>query len=207
MPAADRVVLYLAYGANMSSRKLRERGVTTSDPGRPAVARDKTVSFSHRGGFATLLDLDTNPQNSKGLHIGSSGHEQPLGIVCHGVVYSLTEGNMRRLSRVETGYRRASVAVVTYGEQWLEAEVFVSQPSLVLKAAVPPTERYLTLMREGAREHGLKQDYLSWLDGVQPWDGYSHQESRFDTPSAAYANIGLACTFGAFIALSLVFLH
>ena len=54
--------------------------------------------------------------------------------------------------------------------------------------------------------NSLDQDYLSWLDSVEAWDGLSERESRHDTPSAAHANIGLACTFGILVVLSLVFL-
>jgi len=209
MPAVEREVLYLAYGANMSSRKLVERGVTTSGPGHPAVASGRIVSFSHRGGFATLLHLEDIPQkriNPRQISPLQGG--QSLESACHGVVYSITERDMQRLAAVETGYRRTKgVAVVTYGGQWLEAEAFVSQPSLTLSTPVPPTKRYLELMREGAREHSLMAEYVSWLGGVQSWDGMSQREPRYDTPSALYANLGLACTFGVCIALSLIFLH
>jgi len=194
-------VLYLAYGANMSSRKLLERGVTPSEKGRAAVIPGKSVAFCHRGGFATLQPLDLPPS------VSPAEESQPLRFPCHGVVYCITEDSMRRLARVETGYQWASITAETYEGQSLVAETFVSQPSLVLKAAVPPTERYLKLMSDGASEHAFSQEYLLWLGAIQPWDGYSHQQARFDTPSATYANVGLACTFGICVVLSLVFLH
>ncbi len=205
MPVEGQV-LYVAYGANMSSRKLLERGVTPLEPGRPVTIPGRTISFSHRGGFATLLDPD---EDSKALlrPRPSRDRRQLLEIECHGVMYSLAERDMRLLAGAETGYRRSRVEIETYEGRLLEAEAFVSQPSLVLKTAVPPTERYLSLMRRGAAEHGLSCEYQSWLDMVLPWDGASDSELRFDTPSALYANIGLACTFGMFVALSLVFLR
>ena len=199
----------LAFGANMSSRKLFERGVTCSEPGLPGKAPGFRVSFSHRGGFATLLELDGTKRNGHSMPQKSfSSQSRPLEYTCHGVMYSLTEGGMRQLAKRETGYRRTQgIAVMSSDGRWHKAEAFVSQPSLVLKAPVAPTERYLGLMREGAREHGLDQDYLSWLDGVEAWDGVSEHDSRYHTPSAAYANIGLACTFGLCVVLSLVFLR
>jgi hypothetical protein len=199
MSTSQHKVLYLAYGANMSSRKLLARGVIPLEKGRAAVVASKKVAFCHRGGFATLLELSRSV---------SPVRDPPhLDFPCHGVVYRLTENDMRLLARAETGYRRARIAVETYEGQPLLAETFVSQPSLVLKSVVPPTERYLKLMSEGGNEHALSREYLLWLGAVQPWDGNSDREARFDTPSTLYANVGLACTFGICVVLSLMFLH
>lgn len=68
------------------------------------------------------------------------------------------------------------------------ATAFVSRPMLQLRQAVPPTERYLQLLRQGARERGLGAGYSAWLHSVPSVRSSGLPAEYFDTPSGLVAN-------------------
>jgi hypothetical protein len=78
-----------------------------------------------------------------------------------GVLFDLSEDEIERLARFESGYSRRTLPVVAgeaAGE--LKAETFVArtdQPDLL------PTRTYLQTILEGAREHELPEDYCEQL--------------------------------------------
>ena len=132
-------MLYLAFGANMSRRKLLERGATCPKPGIPVKGTRASWCPSATGAAlrpcwiltgsskaATPLPLKTTPKP-----------ESALGMYpCHGVIYQVLQREgcggwpRERLATVEL----MGMAVMSHDGRWHKAEAFVSQPSLLLKA-------------------------------------------------------------------------
>uniref|UniRef100_A0A7S3QNS8 Gamma-glutamylcyclotransferase n=1 Tax=Dunaliella tertiolecta TaxID=3047 RepID=A0A7S3QNS8_DUNTE len=77
-------VCYFSYGANMSRYVLEKRKVRTSKPGVPGIAKDYVLTFSHRGGYATLIPL------TKLLH-SEEARWAPFKISPHGVLYHISQ--------------------------------------------------------------------------------------------------------------------
>lgn len=139
------------------------------------------LSFCHRSGFATLTP-------SPGPH---QGWEISPGV--HGVLHSILPSDMERIEDVETGYRRCEVVVETYEGRQCCAVCFISDPMQVLFTSVPPTIRYLSLLRDGASYHGLNDRYQSWLatvPSVQSEEAETRAE-RTNTPAKRALNNGL----------------
>ncbi|KAL4419857.1 hypothetical protein ABPG75_006955 [Micractinium tetrahymenae] len=160
--AADAVRCF-AFGANMSPTTLAKRGVMPL-ASEPALVEDVTLelSFSHRGGYATLQKLAAGSSPVPGPALGPAWR-QP-----HGVLHTLTPADLQRLTSREVGYRQIRLAVRTYDGQPVPAAlVFVSSPLLRLYRPVPLPRRYLDLLLEGARHHGLDSDYIAWLESLE----------------------------------------
>lgn len=68
----------------------------------------------------------------------------------------------------------------------LVATVFVSKPMLRLQQAVPPSERYLALLKAGAREQGLSSAYCDWLAKVPSVSGSAYLRSTLTHPLASW---------------------
>src|SRR5207247_9639205 len=89
-----------------------------------------------------------------------------------GVLYLLDPGEPDRLARsagVPRGfYRRIPIEVVVGGEERVAA--FTYQSSWTL-AGRKPSARYLRLLVEGARDHGLPVEYVTFLESHElAWD-------------------------------------
>ncbi|KAL4430342.1 hypothetical protein ABPG77_002148 [Micractinium sp. CCAP 211/92] len=182
-----------AFGANMSPTTLAKRGVRplTSQPALLADA-GMQLSFSHRGGYATLLHLGAGGPPVPGPAAGPAWR-QP-----HGVLHTLTPADLQKLAAREVGYRQVRIPARTYdGRAVPDALAFVSSPLLHLYQPVAPPRRYLDLLLEGARHHGLDADYVAWLEGLEaappgPLDG------RYDAcPANSLAKLMAAGMAGA----------
>ena len=187
------VLLYFAYGANMQREKLVERGVAAESAQPAFVSGDVYhLAFRHRGGYATLVRKRAAEQACKA--------ESQL----HGVLYELSEQDMAKIAKVETGYRLLGLEVQTYAGVNCCALAFVSRPSLRLKKSVAPSKRYLKLLQTGAADQRLDASYQSLLASISPADEYTPLPGEyFDTPSATYAMVGLTALVILFTAVFL----
>jgi hypothetical protein len=257
MSKPSDALLYFAYGANMSSEKLRQRGVQLSRLS-PAQVADPSIclGFSHRNGFATLVALDTLGSDVRYVY------RQP-----HGVLYRITPRDLDTLRAAEQGYYLHDITVTPYvplprdlasdssavkqnstrvaaasgeradisengaaepggkpgwqfrsagdgfpptgggdggedGEGHVRAVAFFSNPWVLLDRSLPPRERYLNLLRAGARENRVARDYVMWLEGLESVPagrmlGREYQESMQDKGLSALAAC-LAVGFAAF---------
>lgn len=79
------------------------------------------------------------------------------------------------------------------------ATAFVSKPMLRLRLAVPPTDRYLSLLQSGAREQGICRAYCEWLANVPSVSRSGLPAEYFDTPSGLVANLILITMITALI--------
>jgi hypothetical protein len=209
--AAAEVVRYFAYGANMARSTLAKRDVRPLSACPAKMSNCHSIAFRHRGGYATIIEDSTAaqtwlsiaqspPVSSAQIAVTSvdTDYNGRLLEYCgpHGVLYELHQADMRKLASRESGYSLGSTQVTLYSGDRLVALMFTSQSLLRLPASVPPQQRYLELLLEGAQSHALAAEYTEWLHGLPFAQPGSLGSKYFDTPSellARCAAVSLAC--------------
>jgi cation transport regulator ChaC len=147
-------IWYFAYGSNMHEGTFVERrGI------KPLESRVGCIT-----GYRLRFNLEGRPK----------GKAAPANIcpdadqVVWGVLYKITRRDMLRLDSTE------GVPGRRYQPTWLVAED-MDGSSLTAIAYVAtgkevdgnPSPRYIALLREGARNHGLPEHWIAFLDGVR----------------------------------------
>jgi cation transport regulator ChaC len=152
-PPEDEI-WYFAYGANMHDSAFRGRRGMCSREWRAGRIRGYRLRF-----------------NLEGRPIGKAAPANispDAGAEVWGVLYKLTRRDLVRLDSTE------GVPGPRYRHLWLDAEDIHGRP---LKAVTyiaagkemdgKPSLRYIMLLREGARAHGLPDHWVSFLDSVE----------------------------------------
>lgn len=147
-------VWYFAYGANMHDSAFRDRRGMRPLEWRPGRVRGYRLRFNLEGrpiGKAAPANLcaDSNAE-------------------AWGVLYRITRSGLVHLDATE------GVPGRRYRHLWLDAEDINGQPLVVvtyvadgLEVDGNPSLRYITLLRDGARAHGLPEHWLRFLDEVE----------------------------------------
>lgn len=139
-------VRYFAFGANMATATMRRRGVPYQGT-EPAVLRDHRLVFDLRG-----LPL---------VEPGFASVSAAPGEEVHGVLYTLTPGDLQRLHRTESpSYAHVELDVYTADGQAHRAWVYQTRSP---RGAWLPSRRYLGLLIAGAEEHQLPARYRAQL--------------------------------------------
>ncbi len=147
-------VWYFAFGANMNDSAFRERRGML-----PAEWRPGRVL-----GYRLRFNLDGRPRGKAAPANISPGP----GAEVWGVLYKITRAGLLHLDSTE------GVPGRRYRHIWLDAEDGSGRPLRVVtyiaegnEKDVNPSLRYITLLREGARAHGLPDHYLQYLESVK----------------------------------------
>jgi gamma-glutamylcyclotransferase (GGCT)/AIG2-like uncharacterized protein YtfP len=145
---SDQELLSFAYGSNLSSRYMRDQCPTAT-----AVMRAELPNY--RIEFRRY---------STGMKGGVSTIMEAPGDLVKGVLYRVRRAELAALDDLENLgeglYRRQTFLVLGADGAWHKADLYrVTRPAGPF--AVAPA--YLALMLEGAREHGLGDDYVSRL--------------------------------------------
>jgi cation transport regulator ChaC len=148
-------IWYFAYGANMHDATFRQRrGIKPRECRRGRLA-----------GYRLRFNLEGRP---KGRAAPASLDPDPAAEVW-GVVYRITRRDLLRLDSTEgvpgRGYRHAAVSVEAGDGTLIDAVTYIARGRA---ADGKPSLRYLNLLREGARAHGLPAGYIRFLDSVEP---------------------------------------
>ncbi|GAQ83573.1 RNA ligase/cyclic nucleotide phosphodiesterase [Klebsormidium nitens] len=158
------LVWNFAYGANVNKHKLEVvRRITPVDsvPGRLAGYR---LAFNHRGAMGNVV-------------------ESP-GDACHGLLHQVTREQFNRLREMENGYSAVDVDVEPYdGRGSIRAVVFCSRPEELIQDGLPPSTRYLNLIKSGAKEWGLHPNYVAWLDSLPAVDAQARGPEYWRSPA------------------------
>ncbi|MCH9012550.1 MAG: gamma-glutamylcyclotransferase [Proteobacteria bacterium] len=148
-------VWYFAFGANMHDSAFRERRGM-----RPAEWRAGRVK-----GYRLRFNLEGRP---RGRAAPANIAPDP-GAEVWGVLYRITRKQLLHLDSTE------GVPGRRYRHLWVEAEDVEGNALRAVTYIAEgketdgnPSLRYVTLLREGARAHGLPEHYLRFLDGVKP---------------------------------------
>jgi gamma-glutamylcyclotransferase len=147
-------VWYFAFGANMHDSAFRERRAM-----RPLEWRPGRVK-----GYRLRFNLEGRP---KGKAAPANIEPEPDAEVW-GVLYRITRRDLVRLDASE------GVPGSRYRPVWLQAEDINGNPLTAVAYLAKgketdgnPSLRYITLLREGARAHGLPEHWLRFLDDVK----------------------------------------
>ena len=151
----DDMVWYFAYGANMHDSAFRER----------RGMRPREWRAGRIGGYRLRFNLDGRPKGKAApANIGPEKNAEVWG-----VLYRISRRELLRLSASEgvPGWR--------YQPLWFTAEDSAENPIRAVayladgnKEDGKPSLRYITLLRDGARAHGLPAHWISFLESVDP---------------------------------------
>ena len=144
-------ILYFSYGSFLDIENLKKYSPNVKYLKR-AILFDFEVQFNFL---------------SKTYDGGVTGVEPAAGKKALGVLYEVPLNEIEKLDIVEgvpAGiYYRQTVTVVTEDGKEHQAETYRTTDP---KGSYTPTRRYLGLMINGAREHGLDPDYTKELEGL-----------------------------------------
>lgn len=137
-------ILYFAFGSNMCTVRMKQR-----------IPSAKVV------GPATLPHwiLVCNKLGRDGS--AKANIVRRHGAVVHGVLYKLNSNDLEILDQIEAGYQRKTLKVISSASTSARAEAYVGTR---LTTNPLPFGWYKDLILSGAREHGLPESYLNFLD-------------------------------------------
>jgi cation transport regulator ChaC len=148
-------IWYFAYGSNMNDSTFRDRRRMQPLDWRPGCVK----------GYRLRFNLDGRP---KGKAAPANICADPSAEVW-GVLYKITGRDMLRLNFSE------GVPGPRYWPIWLLAEDGEGQPINAMTYVAAghekdgrPSLRYISLLREGARSHGLPETWVQRLDSIEP---------------------------------------
>ncbi|KAK9803101.1 hypothetical protein WJX73_002766 [Symbiochloris irregularis] len=146
---------YFAYGANMSPHKLSNvRGITPIESAAGSIA-GWTLAFNHRGAMGNLVKLKTGEAGNAGL------------TAAHGVLHLLKPVDMAKLCYMEHEYMPTELVAELYDGRTVRAIAYCSPPETCIQSGLPPPDRYVKLLCEGAREFGLEPSITKWLHSIE----------------------------------------
>jgi gamma-glutamylcyclotransferase (GGCT)/AIG2-like uncharacterized protein YtfP len=150
-------MLYFAYGSNMYTARLRDR-VTSARPLRPARLLNHTLRFHKRstdGSGKADAYFTGNPED-----------------VIWGVVFDFEEYEKPDLDAHEglgSGYDTQEVTIIDRDGAQHRAYMYVASDSYI-DPELRPNARYKQYVTDGAREHGLPDEYVAHIEAVQTMD-------------------------------------
>ncbi len=147
-------VWYFAFGANMHDSAFRERRGMEPLEWRPGRVKGYRLRFNLEGrpkGKAAPANISPDPDAE-----------------VWGVLYKLTRADLLHLDWTEgvpgQGYRHLWVDAEDIGCTTIRVVTYIADGKVT---DANPSLRYITLLREGARAHGLPEPYLRFLDSVK----------------------------------------
>jgi cation transport regulator ChaC len=150
----DDEVWYFAYGANMHDSAFRERRGM-----RPFESRAGRIA-----GYRLRFNLEGRPK----------GRAAPANIApdddaeVWGVLHQISRRELVRLNASEgipgRRYRLVWLAAADRDGNSLDAVAYMAEGKEI---DGNPSHRYLTLLRDGARAHGLPDHWISYLDSIE----------------------------------------
>lgn len=175
--ARNETLYYFGVGSNMLRSKVETRG---NEPisilsMQPAVVKGHRLAFNMRGFMPLEPSMGgLEPSGEKGASKPLLAYEHPE---CHGALIELTADNYERVMRSEgvglntTSSRRPP----GYQEVVVEAYPYDSRPPVLavalavrehakLRRDKAPSQRYLDILRTGAKELGLRPCYQAFLN-------------------------------------------
>ena len=150
------------------------------DPAVPLLDRDRDARRRRRrmrplewrvariGGYRLRFNLEGRPKGKA----APANIEPCPGEEVWGVVYRITRRDLVRLDSTEGVpggfYRRRWLGAEDADRRPLEAVAYIAQGK---ETDGNPSIRYIALLREGARAHGLPGHWIEKLERVRPADG------------------------------------
>jgi len=148
------LVWYFAFGVNMhGSAFIERRGM-----------RPREWRVGRLRGYRLRFNLEGRPAGKA----APANVSPDLDAEVWGVLYRVTRAEMLRLDASEgvpgKRYRHLWAEVEDAGGERLTAMTYIADGK---ELDGSPSLRYISLLREGARAHGLPEHYIQYLDGVR----------------------------------------
>ena len=167
------ILNYFAIGSMMNPTSLSLRNIHPTCNSRPAELLNYELKFFGPMGFAEAVPVPPPPQE------GSSTSTSSF----HGVIHTVTLEEMKRLNDIEGHlYHQQKAKAKLYSETTTKQDkedeaadrsrivdviVYVRRNDLPENSGcyeeIPPQERYLDIMIQGAQYYGISQEYITWL--------------------------------------------
>jgi gamma-glutamylcyclotransferase len=152
--SSDFTVRYFAFGSNLAKSVREGRRGLRPVAAAPGFVRDWRLAFNVPG----LIPLEP----AFASMVPAKGEE------CHGAIFTLTAQDWGRLclsEGVPTAYAVCEVPVNLYDGSAVQA--WTLSPGLLRSPVdLPPSERYVSLLRTGAQEQGLTSAWQERLSQV-----------------------------------------
>jgi len=161
-------IYYFGLGSNMSRTKLENRSGKKIEiiSMEPCLVQNYRLGFCLRGMPPVELSMGSlEPSDNNGTELLKYQHNE-----CHGALICISIEDYERLYLSEGGgkggYEEIVVTCVPYDEtkQPIEAVAYRALPSHRLINDAPPSLRYMTILRSGAEELGIRECYRRFLD-------------------------------------------
>lgn len=150
----DDLIWYFAFGANMHDSAFRDRRAMRPRRWRPGCLRGYRLRFNLEGrprGKAAPANIAPDPTQE-----------------VWGVLYEISRADLLKLDRSEgvpgRRYRHLCVRCEDLSGTPHDAVTYIADGK---PTEGNPSLRYITLLRDGARAHGLPQKYIDFLDRVE----------------------------------------
>ena len=79
----------------------------------------------------------------------------------HGVIHKVKESEMQVLDKIESIYTRVPSKAKKYDGEMIDCTVYADPVGKIDHSNdKPPTERYISIIVEGAEQHGVKPEYI-----------------------------------------------
>lgn len=169
----DEVTVF-SYGSNMNPKTLRDKRRITPSEEFPCVLR----------GFEMVMGMRGEPA----FEPAYATIRPAPGREAHGVAQRMTRDNVRQLLATEAGgghpsfgYHLGWVDVERYGGGGTERAVTLMCDERIAghrerDSVRRASSRYIGIIAEGARESGVDEDYVRWLEALPPhrprWGSY-----------------------------------
>jgi hypothetical protein len=155
---------YFGYASNMNRAIFLER----------RGMRPLATCRAQLEGYRLCFNIPIGPGER-----GVANVEPAAGARVFGVLYLLTPEDCERLDRTEGVhlgvYRRIPIMAIADGEEEITAFTYRSSRT---DDGRKPSARYLRLIVEGARQHGLPLDYVRSLESLElAWDEREPEQS------------------------------
>ncbi|KAL0484498.1 gamma-glutamyl cyclotransferase domain-containing protein [Acrasis kona] len=163
-------VWYLAYGSNMNSKVFKGRRQIKPMQSMAARVPGWTLDFH----------LPSMPYFEPGMACVHRIEEGEDAQELHGVLYEVTADDYAHIRRTEgggykdTGYQDTDVECITYEGKKIHAKTLIRPSNHYQVENLLPSMRYITIIRDGAKEHGLSSEYLEYLNSLKH---YVHNET------------------------------
>ena len=164
-------VFYFAFGANLDRGILSRRVLATTELSSFPVTLDNyRLSFDVGSGF-----LNESPSYASVVPLkDTNSHGSVPNSTVHGAVYELTLPQWSLLCASEgvpVVYKPKVVQVNAYCSKRGKVNAYTLLSSRQGKADQDgrPSRRYIKIIREGARNQGLNEHYIQYLESIEPF--------------------------------------
>eukprot|EP00403_Amphidinium_massartii_P004377 CAMPEP_0178381418 /NCGR_PEP_ID=MMETSP0689_2-20121128/5972_1 /TAXON_ID=160604 /ORGANISM="Amphidinium massartii, Strain CS-259" /LENGTH=710 /DNA_ID=CAMNT_0020001599 /DNA_START=52 /DNA_END=2185 /DNA_ORIENTATION=+ len=163
-----------AFGANINPWKLKERrNIHPLEEVGGALPGWRLV-FNHSGGMGNVEPVERD----------SKTPDVPAAV--HGKLLRLSRRDFDKLANMEYEYTTTEVEVQAYDGRIIKAVAFTTPPEFRLGFYPSPPERYINLIRNGAKSSKLDSAYQDWLRNIE---GVSQQAQSIGSTLVCLAEV------------------